>query len=379
MKYSLSGKKVRNLAGGILLSAVMIFTAACGDEANNGSQGQVEEGKFNVVTSFYPIYEFAKTIGGEDANVINLQPAGVEPHSWTPRSQDIVTTSNAGLFLYNGAGLEAWVPNFLKGLDSDSNVKSVEVTEGIELIDSEGHTHDHGAEEATDEHAHESEEEAADEHAHEGEEHAHEGEEHAQEDEHAHEEEHTHEEEAPASDDGHNHGSTDPHTWVSPKSAMIMAENIKDSMVEADPEHKAGYEERYEALRQQLEDLDAKFTEELSKVPNKEIVVSHQAFGYLARDYGLTQHPIMGLSPDAEPTGQDIMNLANLVEEEGIKYIFFEEMVSDKLAKTLASEAGVDTMVLNPVEGITEEQLQNGENYVTLMEKNLQNLVTALK
>lgn len=359
MKYRLTGKKVRNMAGGVLLSAIMLFTAACGNDSNGSSQGQIEEDKFNVVTSFYPIYEFAKTIGGEDANVINLQPAGVDPHSWTPRSQDIVNTSNAGLFLYNGAGLEGWVPNFLKGLDSDSNVKSVEVSEGIELIDSEGHTHDHAAEEAADEHTHE------DEHAHEG--------------EGSHEDEHTHEEEAPASDDGHNHGSTDPHTWISPKSALIMAENIKDSLVEADPEHQAGYEERYEGLKQQLVELDAKFTEELAKVPNKEIVVSHQAFGYLTRDYGLTQHSIMGLSPDAEPTGQDIVKLANLVEEEGIKYIFFEELVSDKLAKTLASEAGVETMVLNPVEGLTEEQLQNGETYFTQMEKNLQNLITALK
>ncbi|MCM3784136.1 metal ABC transporter substrate-binding protein [Neobacillus mesonae] len=352
-----SGKKMRNLAGGLLLSTMMIFTAACGNDTNSGSQGQIEADKFNVVTSFYPIYEFAKTIGGEDANVINLIPTGVEPHDWTPRSQDIVNTSKAGLFLYNGAGLEGWVPNFLKGLDSDSNVKSVEVSEGIELIDSEGdsHDHDHAAEESTEEHTHE------------GEEHTHE------------EEDHAHEEEAAAADDGHNHGSTDPHTWVSPKSAIVMAENIKNSLVEADPEHKDGYEERYETLRQQLEDLDAKFTEELSNVTNKEIVVSHQAFGYLARDYGLTQHAIMGLSPDAEPRGQDIVNLANLVKEEGIKYIFFEELVSDKLAKTLASEAGVETMVLNPVEGLTEEQLKNGESYFTLMEKNLQNLLTALK
>ena len=171
----------------------------------------------------------------------------------------------------------------------------------------------------------------------------------------------------------------DPHTWVSPKSAMIMAENIKNSLVEADPDHTAGYEQRYEELRTKLEALDQHFTDELAKVPNKEIVVSHQAFGYLARDYGLTQHAIMGLSPDAEPTGQDIVKLAKLVKDEGIKYIFFEELVSDKLAKTLASEAGVETMVLNPVEGLTKEQATNGDDYFTLMEKNLQNLLIALK
>jgi zinc transport system substrate-binding protein len=158
-----------------------------------------------------------------------------------------------------------------------------------------------------------------------------------------------------------------------------MAENIKNSLVEVDPDHQDGYEQRYEELRTKLEALDQRFTDELSKVSNKEIVVSHQAFGYLARDYGLTQHAIMGLSPDAEPTGQDIVNLSKLVKEEGIKYIFFEELVSDKLAKTLAGEAGVETMVLNPVEGLTKEQAAGGDDYFTLMEKNLQNLLIALK
>ena len=132
-------------------------------------------------------------------------------------------------------------------------------------------------------------------------------------------------------------------------------------------------------LRTKLEALDQRFTSELASVPNKEIVVSHQAFGYLARDYGLKQHSIMGLSPDAEPTGQDIVKLSKLVKDEGIKYIFFEELVSDKLAKTLASEAGVETMVLNPVEGLTQEQVKNKDDYFTLMQKNLQNLLIALK
>lgn len=284
----------------------------------------------NVITTFYPIYEFASEIGGEDINAINLLPVGVEPHDWTPRSQDIINTSKAQLFLYNGAGLEGWVPNFLKSLDSDSEAKAVEVSQGVDLImTDEEDGHDHG--------------------------HEDEGAEH--------------------SDSLH----TDPHTWVSPKSALVMAKNIKESLQSVDPEHSAGYEERYQKLVERLSALDSKFTEELGKLPNKEIVVSHQAFSYLARDYGLSQHAIMGLSPDAEPRGQDLLDLAALVKEEGIRYIFFEELVSDKLAKTLASETGVSTMVLNPVEGLTEAQEKNGDNYFTLMEKNLQNLILALQ
>ncbi|MEK3902105.1 metal ABC transporter substrate-binding protein [Paenibacillus sp. FSL R7-0179] len=323
---------IRSLQKGLLLAAVLLLTlslAACGPK----SSGSIVEGKVNVITTFYPIYEFTAEIGGDDANVINLLPVGVEPHDWTPRSQDIISTSKAQLFLYNGAGLEGWVPNFLKSLDGDSKTKAVEVSQGVKLITTdEDDGHDHG----------------------------HEGE--------------------GAEADGHGDSlHTDPHTWVSPKSALVMAKNIKDSLQAVDPEHTAGYEERYQKLADRLNALDLKFTEELGKLPNKEIVVSHQAFSYLARDYGLSQHAIMGLSPDAEPRGQDLVELAALVKAEGIRYIFFEELVSDKLAKTLASETGVSTMVLNPVEGLTEAQQKNGDNYFTLMEKNLQNLILALQ
>lgn len=327
----------------ILGLAMLLLLAGCGKGQANG----IAEGKVNVVTSFYPIYEFAKAIGGEEANVINLLPTGVEPHDWTPRSQDILNTSKAQLFFYNGAGLEGWVPNFLKGLGNDSTVKTVEVSQGIKLIytdEDDGHGHGEAAKEEHDE------------------DHGHE----------AGNEEHDHD---------HDHAAThiDPHTWVSPKSAKIMAENMKNSFIEVDPAHQANYEARYKELTEKLDALDAKFTSELEGMSKKEIVVSHQAFGYLCRDYGLTQHAIMGLSPDAEPRGQDLVKLSKLVKEEGIQYIFFEELVSDRLAKTLASEAGVETMVLNPVEGLTKEQEKAGDNYFTLMEKNLQNLKLALQ
>ncbi|MGG6309737.1 metal ABC transporter solute-binding protein, Zn/Mn family [Paenibacillus macerans] len=323
------------MTGALLLTILLLLLPGCGKSAG----GNIVEGKVNVVTSFYPIYEFSKAIGGEDANVINLLPTGVEPHDWTPRSQDILNTSKAQLFLYNGAGLEGWVPNFLKGLGDGAAVKTVEVSQGISLIEAEGddgHGHGEGAE--------------------------------------ANEEAHA-EGNAESADDHH----LDPHTWVSPKSAMVMAENIKNSYIEVDPEHQADYEARFETLIGQLQALDAKFTEELAALPNKEIVVSHQAFGYLCRDYGLTQHAIMGLSPEAEPRAQDLVALSQVVKDEGIRYIFFEELVSDKLAKTLASEASVETLVLNPVEGLTEAQAKAGDNYFTLMEKNLQNLILALQ
>ncbi|WP_424766186.1 metal ABC transporter solute-binding protein, Zn/Mn family [Paenibacillus sp. sgz302251] len=344
----------------LLVTALLLFAAACGNHANNtgntnnstnssaapndsGATDAAQEQQVSVVTSFYPLYFLASEIGGEHVNAVNLVSAGVEPHDWTPKSRDLDTASNAQLFLYHGAGLEGWVDDFLKGMSKDSMVISKEMSVGINLIEGSG--------EVTDEHADENNQGHADENNH----------------GHADEEAHNHEE------------GIDPHTWVSPKSALVLAENIKNSLIEVDSANQADYENNYSALKQKLEALDADYTAKLAQVTNKNIVVSHQAFGYLARDYGLNQVPIMGLIPDAEPRAQDLLKIAKFAKENNVKYIFFEELVSDQLANTLASEADAKTMVLNPLEGLTPEQEKAGENYITLMERNLQNLVQALQ
>ncbi|MFD1955880.1 metal ABC transporter solute-binding protein, Zn/Mn family [Paenibacillus thailandensis] len=325
-----NGMTIRRAAGFAAAVALILVLAACG----GGAGSKLAEGKTNVVTSFYPLYYFASEIGGDEVNVVNLVPAGVEPHDWTPKSQDIETASNADLFLYNGAGFESWADNFLQGISKDSTVKTAVISDGIELLEGEGEEH---------------------------EEHGEEHEEHGEE-------------------EGHEHDShVDPHTWVSPKSALIMAENVKNALVEADAAHKDVYEANYADLKQRLEELDARYETELAGVTRKDIVVSHQAFSYLARDYGLNQVAIMGLSPDAEPRAQDLMNVVKFVKDNDVQYIFFEELVSDQLAKTLADEAGVETLVLNPVEGLTQEQEKEGKDFISIMNENLDHLLQALK
>jgi zinc transport system substrate-binding protein len=316
--------------------SMLVVLAGCG----NGSSSEPVAGKVNVVTTFYPLYYFAKEIGGDRAHVVNLIPAGVEPHDWTPKSRDLSTVSKAQLFLFNGAGLEGWVDDFLHGLGSDSQVMTVEASHGISLI--RGNVEESHAEE---EHAGETD--ADDEHG----------------------------------EEAHNHAGldTDPHTWVSPRSALIMAANIKDAFVQADPDNQADYELHYADLEARLKQLDAKFTDGLAGYERRDIVVSHQAFGYLCRDYKLNQISIMGLSPDAEPRAQDLLDIAKYVKKNGIPYIFFEELVSERLANTLASEAKVKTLVLNPLEGLTAEQEKAGETYITLLERNLLNLQKALQ
>lgn len=319
-----------------LAAAILVSLAACGKKGDTSSA----DGKVSVVTTFYPLYYLAEQIGGDDAHVVNLIPSGVEPHDWSPKSRDLQTVEDAQLFLYNGAGLEGWVDDFLKGLGSSNKTMTVKASEGIDLIQGNPENEEvvEGSEGEQEEQGHD------DDHGH---------------DDHAHD--------------------VDPHTWVSPKSARTMAKTIFDAYIKADSAHQEDYEQRYKELDSKLAALDQRFTDELSALPRKDIVVSHQAFGYLCRDYGLKQIPIMGLSPDAEPRAQDLLRIADFVKKNGIRYIFFEELVTDRLAKTLANEADVETLVLNPLEGLTPEQEKDGDDYMTIMEQNLQNLKLALQ
>lgn len=359
----------KNQIGVVMLAILVLIVAACGKNQESGNPAVPEEiGKLNVVTTFYPIYYMAQEIGGDHVSVTNLIPTGIEPHDWTPKSRDMTTAANAQLFLYNGAGLEGWVDGFLKGLDRDNKVITVEVSAGIELIRGEYvHDHDHGHD-----HDHEAVEEDTHDHDHEAE----------GDHDHATEEEHDHghaDEPAAADANADDKLQIDPHTWTSPRSGLKMAVSIKDAFIQADPDHAADYEAGYARLSERLTELDQAYTTSLAPYAGRDIVVSHQAFGYLCRDYNLHQIAIMGLSPDAEPRAQDLLEITKYVKEHGIKVIFFEELVSDRIAKTLASEAKVDTLVLNPIEGLTNEQEKAGENYFTLLERNLENLQKALQ
>lgn len=319
--------KLRSRLTGTILLALGIAVMAGGCGGRSGIE--LSSDKTNVVASFYPLYDFAVKIGGDRIHAVSAVPAGVEPHDWEPKTRDISQILKADLFVYQGVGLEGWVDDLLKSRKSDSGIITVEASTGLDLIKAEEEHEDDNK------------------------------------DEKGHEE--------------HEHGEFDPHAWLSPKSAKKMAENVKNGLIQADPANKGEYEANFVKLSASFDDLDRKYRETLGKLAKKDIVVSHQAFAYLCRDYGLNQVAIMGLSPDAEPTAQDMKNINSFVKEHQVKYIFFEELVSDKLAKTLANDLKIETLVLNPLEGLTDDQMKAGEDYFSIMEKNLQNLVKALQ
>jgi len=171
----------------------------------------------------------------------------------------------------------------------------------------------------------------------------------------------------------------DPHVWLAPSLAEKMVDKIAQGFFQADPTNKNYYENNAETLKNKLAQLDAQYENGLSNCAKKDIITSHSAFGYLATAYGLNQVSIAGLSPDAEPSPSQLAAVAKFAKDNSVKYIFFESLASPKLASTLAIEVGAQTLVLNPLEGLTAEEEADGKNYLTVMQDNLTNLETALQ
>ena len=387
-------KRIKEMAIGWLLIALMI--AGC------GMQGQTSEQKIHVITSFYPLYDFARQIGGEHVEVTNMVPAGTDPHDWSPRSQDMIAMAKSELFVYNGAGFDDWwVDDFLDSLQEQSRPIVVKASEGIDLISTKAETdtddahdhgaenedheaaHDHGAENEDHEaaHNHEAEEDHESAHNHEAEDEDHEAaHDHGAEDE-DHESAHDHETgegEHDHAHHAHDHGIYDPHVWLSPLNAIVMAENIKNGLIAVDPDHKADYEANFVLLEEELTALHNDYIQVTAEAPRKQFVTSHEAFAYMARDYGLQQMAVMGLAGDAEPTSHDLKLIADFIAEHNVQYIMMEELASPKIAETLAADLGIEVLTLNPVEGLTKQQQSDGENYISLMRHNLQSLELAL-
>lgn len=259
--------------------------------------------KLHIVTSFYPLYFFTAHIAGDKAEVVNITPAGAEPHDYEANSQDIVKIENSQLVVLNGNGLEGW-GNKIKQILQNSKTKIIEVSGS---------------------------------------------------------------------------GESDPHVWLSPRLAKDEAVKIAAAMVMIDPVNKDYYQQNLANLSQELEALDAEYRQGLANCQLKDFVTSHEAFGYLAKEYGLEQIAITGVSPDSEPSVQKLTEITQLVKSKGVEIIFFESLVNPKLSETVAAEVGAKTMVLNPIEGITSEEQKSGKNYFNLMRTNLTNLRIALK
>lgn len=330
----------------------LLFTACSKPAANNEAKNEESNGKLNVYASVYPIYDFTKKIGGDKINLSMLTKPGEEPHHYEPSSDDIKNLSKADLFIYNGAGLESFTD---KIIESNPDLKTCQASEGVDLIKAtHDHDHDHDCCQNNDDADHNHNHENENNHNHE-----------AKENHSSHEEE-------------HHHGMYDPHTWISIKNAKIEMENIKNKLSEIDPDNASYYQKNFDKYAKMCDDLDKEYSQKISVLPNKVMVVSHQAFGYLCGDYGLSQVPIKNISNEDEPDAQTMAQIIDYIKKNNIKYICVEEMTSTKIADTIKAETGAQIKVLSPVETLTQEQMDKGEDYFSIMENNLKILEEVL-
>lgn len=293
--------------------------SACSGSAAADGKGS---GKLDVVASFYPMQYLAEQIGGTHVSVTNLTQPGQEPHDLEISARQTAQLQEADAVLY------------LKDLQPavDDAVAQSEVKTKIDaasLTTLEKHGNEVGGH-------------------------------------------------AAAHDDtsGEESGGTDPHIWLDPVRYAEVAKGVGKAFEKKDPDHAADYRKNTEALVKKLDDLNTRFTDGLRNTGTKVFITTHAAFGYLAERYGLTEEAINGLDPESEPSANRVKDLEKMAKADGVSTVFYETLVSDKTARTIAEDAGLETDVLDPIEGITDKS--KGSDYLQVMESNLKALQTAL-
>ena len=316
-----------------------------------------------IYSSFYPIYNLTKQIAGDKFDVKSFTNLKTESHGWEPSAKDIAELSDSQVMFINGAGMEEWEDS----LEDSSDIELVNTTENVELIKG---SHDHEHEDEDHDHEHEEEnEEMNEDHDHENEEEASEENEQADDHEHEDQEEEHH----------HHHGEFDPHTWLSPKNGIAQAKVIADKLSEIDPANKDYYMDNYKEIEDELNAMIDEYTDKFASVDNKNFLVSHQAFGYLARDFGLTQNALTSLTSTEDADAKTLKDAVDKANELGINTIFYEMGGSDKSAKTIADEIGAKTVPLNTLEYATDEELNDDTTYQDLIKYNLEEIYKSME
>ncbi|WP_216829469.1 metal ABC transporter solute-binding protein, Zn/Mn family [Alkalihalobacterium elongatum] len=381
-------KKLKaSLFAGMLVTSS--FLAACGgqEEPEENVQEEVVEEEeveaLEVFTTLFPLEDFANKIGGEFVNVTNIIPVGADAHTYEPTAREMISVAEGDMFIYNGAGMEGFADAIIDTV-TDENVLVVKAIEGIDLIDYDhDHAHDHGHEHEEHghdhDHGHEHDEHGHDhDHGHEHDEHGHDHDHGHEHDEHGHDHDHDHEHEEHGHDD-HHHGDEDPHVWLDPTLAIQMAENIKNGLVQLLPEQQEVFEANFNDVKTELETIDAEFFAMVEEVEKDTFIVSHAGFGYWENRYGIHQIGITGLSPTNEPTRKQLEQIIEYAEKHNIQHVAFEQNFTSQVAEVVKEEVGAEPVYIHNLEVLVQEDIDNNEDYFSLMRKNIEALRTALQ
>jgi len=283
------------------------------------SQKNIDAGKIKITTTLFPLYDMAKSIGGDKAHVSLLVPPGIEPHTFEPTPSDIIKINEADCFIYTGRFMEPWAEDIIKGVVNKTLIV-VDASKGTRMIP------------------------------------------------------------AVSSDKDEPSGALDPHMWLDFDNAKIMAKNIAEALAAKDPAAQTFFNQNADAYNTKLAELDAAFRKTLSTCKSREIVYGgHYAFGYLARRYGLRYLAAQGVSPDAEPTARDLVRLIEQIKKNNIHYVFYEELTSPKIAETIARETDAKILLLNAAHNVTKDQFERGVSFFEILNTDLEQLKIGLE
>ena len=355
--------------------AVLLFIlVACGDEEAADQAPEPEQEVINesseqleVMVTMFAQYDFARQIGGDHVHVQRLVAPGVDIHTFDPLPQDIMAINESDLFIYTGHEMEPWVHRILDSLDTDE-LTVLDVSTGVQFLPwygSHDHSHDH------DHHHHDHDDE--EEHDHDHHHHDHEDEEEHDHDHHHHDDEdHSH-----GHDHDHDH-DYDPHIWTSPLNAIVMVRNIQAYLTTLMPEYAQYFETNAAILIEELTELDHDFRHMMSHAHRTTIYHGGRfALHYLMYEYGIH---FVAAAMETDPADNPVL-LAQLITEINdyeIPAIFHEELINPYTANMIAEETGAQLLLLHTIHNVSNEEIEAGETYVSLMRQNLENLRIAL-
>ncbi len=302
----------------VLLILVLLLAALFVVMQNEKKPPSVEKPIVGVTT--FALYDITKHIAGNTCTVINILPFGVDPHSFEPTPRLMTGIEKSSLVFYSGAGLEPWIHGFKfkhKAVNISKYVKLRKLTEAEIAQD---HEHEHEA----------------------------------------------------------HHQAIDPHYWLDFDNMKIATEVITKELIALQPQNKELYSKNRDKYMKMLNELNEEYTKTLSNCKQKNVVVSHNALGYVANKYGFHVESLTGLSPEAQPSAKAIRRIFQDIHAKGIQTIFYENFVNDKVTKTIAKDANITVDVFQPLGNITADEARAGMTYEDIMKQNLQKLSKAL-
>lgn len=316
--FILGGNTVKVAKLLMIMILLFVFSAGCAAAEQDG-----ESNSETIYTTIYPLQFLVDRISGGTIEAISVYPPGVDEHTYEPTAKEIAEIANGDAFLYIGAGLEALATTVANALDNQ-DVELIEIGKHEEIFSSgEHHHHDEN-------------------------------------------------------DDLHHPGDIDAHIWLDPLAMIEMAHIIKDALIELYPDKRDVFEENLVHLEEELQTLHDEYAELLHGKENKKLLVTHAAFGYWEERYGIEQVAIHGLSTENEPSQKELIEIIETANEHQMGYIIFEQNVATRTAEVIQEEIGAEPLILHNLAVLTEEDLAEKRDYLSIMRDNLKVLDTAL-